>query len=223
MNRLVIIAILLFNVCVACSQPQQKNMIVSDVAMFDLPLGTDNKQAGRILKRLGYRKFYTETQECIWGGNEIISYYCGSHDEYPVTIKIAASDYNGQVCDAEVQYHNHLDTYELNEHLQDIADEIKAKYPYRMWEECTPTYQSAASLLNQKSGKDRIFKNITIVEFSGHYRLYRSADDGKDDFYGTITIDVHKDNMHNDHVIVVRYNDRDLTTYIRRAIGKYQW
>ena len=140
-----------------------------------------------------------------------------------MTIEVTALENNQQVYDAEVQYHNHVDMYEVDEHLQDIVDEIKSRYPYTKWEESTPEYYRASSLLRQKSGKNRIFKNITIVRFRGHCRLYGSPDASENDFYGTITIEVHDDTLNHDLVIRVSYNDRNLSTYIRQRAGEFRW
>jgi hypothetical protein len=74
-----------------------------------------------------------------------------------------------------------------------------------------------------KSGKNGILKNITINVFDGLYRIYESASSGNNDFYGTINIEVHRDDLHHDHVILVDYTDHELNTYIRRSTGTYQW
>lgn len=196
---------------------------VSNISFSGINLGIEHGRALKEFKKQGYKQFYSEEEEGIWGGTDISTYFQGTKDDYTVTIELESSKDTDILEGIEVLYQNHVDMYEVEEHLQEIADEIKATFPYRKWEEDTPSYQSAASIINQKSGKDSIFKNVTIVKFKGHYRLYDSLDAKEDDFYGTITLEVHDDGMHNDLVIRVRYNDRNLSTYIRRRIGEYRW
>lgn len=203
-----------------CSPAQSP---VSDISFSGINLGLAHGKALKEFKRRGYKQFYSEEEEGIWGGTDLSTYLQGTKDDYTVTIKLEASKDTDILEGIEVLYQNHVDMYEVEEHLQEIADEIKATFPYRKWEENTPAYQHAASIINQKNGKDRIFKNVTIVKFRGHYRLYDSPEANENDFYGTITLEVHDDSIHNDMVISVRYSDRNLSTYIRRSIGEYKW
>ena len=196
---------------------------VSDISFSGINLGITHGQALKEFKKQGYKKFYSEEEEGIWGGTDISTYFQGTRDDYTVTIELESSKETDIIEGIEVLYQNHVDMYEVEEHLQEIADAIKATFPYRKWEENTPAYQHAASMIHQKNGKDRIFKNVTIVKFKGHYRLYDSPEAKEDDFYGTITLEVHDDGIHNDIVIRVRYSDRNLSSYIRRSIGEYKW
>ena len=196
---------------------------ISDIGFQEVNLGLAHDIALKKLRKNGYKQFYSEEEEGLWGGYDIKTYLQGENDDYTVTIEVESSKENNIIYGIEVLYQNHVDLYEVEEHLQEIADEIKATFPYRKWEENTPSYQSAASIITQKSGKDRIFKNVTIVKFRGHYRLYASGDAKDDEFFGTITLEVHDDGLHNDFVIRVRYNDRNLSTYVNRSVGEFRW
>lgn len=196
---------------------------VSEISFSGVNLGMPSKEVYKFLKKEGYKNFYSEEEEGLLGGYDVYTYFQGSEDDYAVTVEIEASKECNIVYGIEVLYQNHVDMYEVEEHLQEIVDEIKSIYPYRKWEEATPSYRNAASMITQKSGKDGIFKNITIRKFSGHYRLYDSPDAKEDEFYGTISLEVHDDNLHHDLVISVRYNDRDVSTYVRRRAGKVKW
>ena len=74
-----------------------------------------------------------------------------------------------------------------------------------------------------KSGNDKIFKNVTVVIFRGYYSIGDYPRDKKEETLGSISFEVHSDNMHNDFVIAVRYSDRKIDRYIRRSGGKYRW
>lgn len=208
------------NLSLKCSPSQPP---LSDISFSGINLGMAHGKALKEFKRQGYKQFYSEEEDGIWGGIYIRTYFQGEKDDYIVTIELESSKETDIIEGIEVLYQNHVDTYEVEEHLQEIVDEIKATFPYRKWEENTPAYQHAASIINQKSGKDHIFKNVTIVKLRGHYRLYESPDADVDDFVGTITLEVHDDSMHEDLVILVRYNDRNLSTYVKRSIGEYRW
>lgn len=199
------------------------NPPVSDISFSGVNLGSTPHEALKALKKHGYKKFYSEEEEGILGGYDIHTYFQGSKDDYNVTVEIESSKECDIVYGIEVLYQNHVDMYEVEEHLQEIMDEIMSTYPYRIWEEDTPSYRNAASMITQKSGKDGIFKNVTIKKFSCHCRLYEAPDAQEDDFYGTISLDVHDDGLHNDLVISVRYNDREVSTYVRRSAGKVKW
>lgn len=195
----------------------------SDMSFSGVCLGARSREAAKALKKHGYEQFYSEEEEDVLGGYDIYSYFQGSEDDYAVTVEVEISKEFDIVEGIEVLYQNHVDMYEVEEHLQEIVDEIKATYQYRKWEESTPSYRGATSMITLKSGKDRIFKNVTIKKFSGHYRLYASRYSEEDEFFGTISIDVHDDNMHQDLVISVRYDDRDVSNYVRRSAGKVKW
>lgn len=203
-----------------CSPAQHP---VSDISFAGINLGMVHGKALKEIKKLGYKQFYSEEEEAIFGGTDIRTYFQSEIKDYTVTIQLESSKETGGVHGIQVSYQNHVDMYELNEHLQEVVDEIKSAFPYRKWEENTPSYQHAASIINQRSGRDRIFKNVTIVMLRGHYRLYASSSANDDDFYGTITIEVHEDNFHQDFVINVRYDDRNVSTYIRRSADKVKW
>lgn len=196
---------------------------ISDIAFFGVRIGTDYKAAMKILKKQGFKAFYKEEEDGFWGGRELNTYLYKADDDYPITIQMVSDTRFNVVTEAEILYQNHIDMYEVNEHIQELADEVKAEYPYRTFEETTPDYQYAASMLDMKSGKDRIFKNVTIVIFRGYYYICNSSDDIKDDFFGTISFEVHDDNMHHDRVIRMRYADRKLSRIIRRSYGEYRW
>ncbi|MBQ8811984.1 MAG: hypothetical protein IJZ70_06710 [Bacteroidales bacterium] len=200
-----------------------KHSPVSDISFFGVNIGAEYDDAIKSLKKQGFKQFYKEEREGIFGGNELLTYLYRPDDEYPITIEIESSVERNIVTRAEVMYQNHVDIYEVDEHLQVLADECKAAYPYRHFNECTPEYRNAASMLNQKSGKDRIFKNVTIIEFSGDYYIGDSPDVSRDNAHGIIGFEVHSDGMHNDHVIVVSYTDWVVNRYVRRSIGEYRW
>lgn len=200
-----------------------KHSPVSVISFFGVNIGAEIGSAIKSLKKQGFKQFYKEEREGFWGGTELKTYLYRHDKEYPVTIQIESSIERGIVTRAEVMYQNHVDLYEVDEHLQTLADECKAAYPYRYFHECTPEYRNAASMLYMKSGKDRIFNNITIVEFSGDYYIGDSSQVNRDNALGTIGFEVHSDGMHNDHVIVVSYSDRNVSRYVRRSLGKYRW
>lgn len=200
-----------------------KHSPVSEISFFGVNIGAEIDDAIKTLKKQGFKQFYKEEREGIFCGTELLTYLYRQDDEYPVTIEVESSVERGIVIRAEVMYQNHVDLYEVDEHLQMLADECKAAYPYRYFNECTPEYRNAASMLNQKSGKDRIFKNVTIMEFRGVYYIGDSSQVSRDNALGTIGFEVHSDGLHNDHVIVVSYSDREVSRYVRRSLGEYRW
>ena len=196
---------------------------VSKISFLGLYLGSKHKTVIDGLTTLGFTPFFTEKDKGMYEEDVINTYLQGNIDNYNVTIELTTNLEYEIVSDVKIMYHNHIDTYEVDEHLQMIADEIKSTYQYRKFEDRTPAYQQAADMLNMKSGKNGIFKNITINIFDGLYRIYESSSSEKNDFYGTINIEVHRDDLHHDHVILVDYTDHNLNTYIRRSTGAYQW
>lgn len=200
-----------------------KHSPMSEISFFGVNIGAEIDDAIKTLKKQGFKQFYKEEREGIFCGTELLTYLYRQDDEYPVTIEVESSVERGIVIRAEVMYQNHVDLYEVDEHLQMLADECKAAYPYRYFNECTPEYRNAASMLNQKSGKDRIFKNVTIMEFRGVYYIGDSSQVSRDNALGTIGFEVHSDGLHNDHVIVVSYSDREVSRYVRRSLGEYRW
>ena len=200
-----------------------EKMPISNVAFFGVHLGTELNTALKELKKLGFKTFFEEEEEGLWSGTELHTYMYKEDIDYPITIQLVSDTKYEIVTEAEVLYQNHVDIYEVNEHLQDLADEVKAAYPYRAYEERTPDYRSAAGMIEMKSGKDRIFKNITNVIFRGSYYIGVSPEDEEKDFLGTVSFSVHDDNMHQDYVIEVRYSDRKIGRIIRRSAGEYRW
>jgi len=196
---------------------------VSKINLWGINLGDEYKYAVSELKKMGYKPFYKEQTEGIWAGEDINTYFSGKVADYNITLKLTGSVQHGVVTDIEVLYHNHVDKYEMEEHLQELVDEVKASFPYRFFEEKTPDYRSATSMLEMKSGNDKIFKNVTVVIFRGYYSIGDSPVDKKEETLGSISFEVHSDNMHNDFVIAVRYSDRKIDRYIRRSGGKYRW
>ena len=199
------------------------NPPLSNISFFGINIGSGRQEAMRALKGHGFKQFYKEEKDGVWGGKELESYLYKEDKEYPITVKITTDLTHGIITDAEVSYQSHIDIYEVNEHLQELVDEVKAAYPFREFKDHTPSYRSAASMLTMKSGANGIFKNVTIVIFRGYYYIGESTDDTRDDFLGAISFEVHQDGMHNDHVICVRYSDRKVSRYIRRSYGKYRW
>lgn len=200
-----------------------KHSPMSEISFFGVNIGAEIDDAIKTLKKQGFKQFYKEEREGIFCGTELLTYLYRQDDEYSVTIEVESSVERGIVIRAEVMYQNHVNLYEVDEHLQMLADECKAAYPYRYFNECTPEYRNAASMLNQKSGKDRIFKNVTIMEFRGVYYIGDSSQVSRDNALGTIGFEVHSDGLHNDHVIVVSYSDREVSRYVRRSLGEYRW
>lgn len=199
------------------------SMPISNIAFFGVHIGCDYKAAMKELKKQGFKTFYEEEEEGIWGEQERHTYIYKADDDYPVTIQMVSDARFNVVTEAEILYQNHIDMYEVNEHIQELADEVKAAYPYRTFKEMTPDYRNATGMLDMKSGADRIFKNVTIVTFRGYYYIGDSPDDTEDDFLGTISFEVHDDNIHHDQVIRMRYADRTLSRIIRRSYGEYRW
>lgn len=196
---------------------------ISEVIFFDIPLATSHKEFLKGLKKHGFKTFYTEEEEGLWGNMQLLTYLYGSIDGYDVTIEVTTDKQFQVATEVNILYQNHLDKYEVAEHLTEIEDDIKSTYSYYKLKDRTPNYMQATSILNMKSGKNRIFKNVTIVEIEGAYRLYESADAEENDFYGSITLKVHDDNIHHDRVIEVRYYDCEIDKYIRRNSGKFKW
>lgn len=197
---------------------------ISDISFFGVHIGADHNAAVKALKRQGFKTFFKEEREVIiWGGRELNTYLYRPDDEYPVTIQLNTDVRHNIITSAEVMYQNHIDKYEVYEHLQELEDVVKEAYPYRYFEECTPKYMNASGMLDMKSGKGRIFKNVTVVNFRGYYYICDSSEDIKNDFLGTISFEVHTDCMHNDYVIVMRYSDRTIGRYVRRSYGEYRW
>ena len=200
-----------------------EKMPISNIAFWGIHLGTELKTALKELKKQGFKTFFEEEEDGLWNAKELRTYMYKDDRDYPITIQLVSDIKYEIVTEAEILYQNHVDIYELNEHIQELADDVKAAYPYRTFEEKTPDYRNAASIIDMKSGKDRIFKNITNVIFRGYYYIGDSPEDGEDDFLGTVSFAVHEDNMHQDHVIEVRYSDRRISRIIRRSAGEYRW
>ena len=200
-----------------------KKMPISNIAFFGIHLGTELKTALKELKKQGFKTFFEEEEDGLWSGTELHTYLYKDDIDYPITIQLVSDTKYEIVTEAEILYQNHVDIYEVNEHIQELADEVKAAYPYRTFEESTPNYKSAASMIEMKSGKDRIFKNITNVIFRGYYYIGDSPEDDDKDFLGTVSFAVHEDGMHQDHVIEVRYSERKISRIIRRSAGEYRW
>ncbi|MDE5732763.1 MAG: hypothetical protein K2H95_07025 [Bacteroidales bacterium] len=197
---------------------------ISDISFFGVHIGADHNAAVKALKRQGFKTFFKEEREAIiWGGRELNTCLYRPDDEYPVTIQLNTDVRHNIITSAEVMYQNHIDKYEVYEHLQELEDVVKEAYPYRYFEECTPEYMHASGMLDMKSGKGRIFKNVTVVNFRGYYYICDSSEDIKNDSLGTISFEVHTDYMHNDYVIVMRYSDRTIGRYVRRSYGEYRW
>ena len=196
---------------------------ISDVTFFGLPLGTNHKEFIKGLKNQGFKIFYTEEEEGLFDDMQLLTFLHGSIDGYDLTIEVTTDIQFQVVTETRILYQNHLDKYEVAEHLTEIEDDIKSTYSYYILKDRTPNYMQATSILNMKSGKNRIFKNVTIVEIEGAYRLYKSPDAEENDFYGSITLKVHDDNIHQDRVIEVRYYDCEIEKYIRRNSGKFKW
>ena len=195
----------------------------SKISFWGIPLGGKHKAIIDELKQIGFVPFFTEEDKGLYEDDVIKTYLHGNLDDYAVTIELTTNTEYAIVYDVAIMYHNHIDIYEVDEHLQEIADDIKSTYQYRKFEDRTPKFRQATDMLNMKSGKNGILKNITINVFDGLYRIYESASSGNNDFYGTINIEVHRDDLHHDHVILVDYTDHNLNTYIRRSTGAYQW
>lgn len=200
-----------------------KKMPISNIAFFGIHLGTELKTALKELKKQGFKTFFEEEEDGLWSGTELHTYLYKDDIDYPITIQLISDTKYEIVTEAEILYQNHVDIYEVNEHIQDLADEVKAAYPYRTFKESTPNYKSAASMIEMKSGKDRIFKNITNVIFRGYYYIGDSPEDDDKDFLGTVSFAVHEDGMHHDHVIEVQYSDRKISRIIRRSAGEFRW
>ncbi len=196
---------------------------ISDMSFYGVHIGAEHDAAVNALKRLGFKTFFKEEKDAVWGGRELNTYLYRPDDEYPVTIQLETDIKHNIITGAEVMYQNHIDMYEVDEHLQGLADVVKEAYPYRYFEECTPKYMNASGILDMKSGKGRISKNVTVVEFRGYYYICDSPEDTKNDLLGTISFEVHTDCMRNDYVIVMRYSDRTVCRYVRRSNGEYRW
>ena len=200
-----------------------EKMPISNIAFLGIHLGTELKTALKELKKQGFKTFFVEEEDGLWSGTELHTYMYKEDRDYPMTIQLISDTKYEVVTEAEILYQNHVDIYEVNEHIQELADEVKAAYPYRHFEERTPDYRGAAGMIDMKSGKDRIFKNITNVIFRGYYYIGDSPEDDEKDFLGTISFAVHEDGMHQDHVIEVRYSERKISRIIRRSAGEYRW
>ncbi len=200
-----------------------EKMPISNISFLGVYLGTDLKTALKQLKKQGFKTFFKEEEEGLWDDIELHTYMYKEDQDYPMTVQLVSDTKYGILTEAEILYQNHVDIYEVNEYIQELADEVKAAYPYRNFEERTPDYRSAAGMIDMKSGKDRIFKNITTVIFRGYYYVGDSPEDDETDFLGTISFSVHDDNMHQDYVIKVRYSDRKISRIIRRSGGEYRW
>lgn len=200
-----------------------EKMPISNIAFLGIHVGTDLKSALKELKRQGFKTFFEEEEEGLWSGTELHTYMYKDDRDYPITIQLVSDTKYEIVTEAEILYQNHIDIYEVNEHIKELADEVKAAYPYRAFEEKTPDYRSAAGMIDMKSGKDRIFKNITNVIFRGYYYIGDSPTDVEKNFFGTVSFAVHEDGMHQDHVIEVRYADKRISRIIRRSAGEYRW
>lgn len=194
------------------------------ISFFGLTLGMNHKAFIKGLSKQGFKIFSEKEDEDVITLEKILNtYFEGSIDDYPVTIKVTTNIKFDIVTEAEILYHDHIDYYELNEHLQEIIDEIKAKYPFREFKERKIPYQNAVSILEMKSGKDKVFYNTTMKEFDGYYRIFESSTAEKYEYIGVVSVDVHKDLLNDDHVISIRYSDRNIADYIRRSIGKFRW
>ena len=200
-----------------------EKMPISNIAFLGIHLGAELSTALKELKMLGFKTFFEEEEDGLWSGPELHTYLYKEDMDYPITIQLISDTKYEVVTEAEILYQNHVDIYEVNEHIQELADEVKAAYPYRTFKDSTPDYRSAAGMIDMKSGKDRIFKNITNVIFRGYYYIGDSPEDVEDDFLGTISFAVHEDGMHHDHVIEVQYSDRKISRIIRRSAGEYRW
>lgn len=162
-----------------------EKMPVCNISFLGIHLGTELKSALKELKRQGFSTFFEAEEDGMWSGTELHTYLYKEDIDYPITIQLVSDTKYEIVTEAEILYQNHIDIYEVNEHIQDLADEVKAAYPYRSFEDNTPDYRSAASMIDMKSGKDRIFKNLTNVIFRGYYYIGDSPEDGEDDFSGS--------------------------------------
>ena len=196
---------------------------VSAVSFLGLPLGTDHKTFINVLSNKGFEIFYTEEDESVWKEKNLKTYLTGVKDGYPMIIELTTDVKHNVVSGVEVLFTNHIDTYEVDEHLQEIADEVKLKYPFRKFEERQISMYNSASILIMKGGKNRIFKNLTTREFDGSYRIYESDKSGIEEFYGSIGIEVHYDGLNNDYIIKVSYYDLVLGTFFRRSAGEFNW
>lgn len=193
---------------------------VSQISQLGINLGVEYGTAVRELMNRGYKAFYKEQTESFFGGEDLCTYFYGKTSDYNVTVKLTSSVQHGVVTDLEILYQNHIDTYEAEEHLQELVDEVSAAYPYIYYQDTTPDYTNAATLLDMKSGEDRIFKNLTQKIFRGECYIGNSPEDKKDDALEFIVFEVHSDRMHSDYIIRVDYSDRKVTRYIKRCNGK---
>ena len=196
---------------------------VSTISFLGLPLGTDYKTFIKVLLNKGFEIFYKEDDESVWGEKNLQTYLSGVYGGYPMTIELTTDVKYNAVSRVEVLFTNHIDTYEVDEHLQEIADEVKFKYPFRRFEERQISLYNRASILKMKGGKNRIFKNVTTREFDGSYRLYESNKSDIKEFYGSIGIEVHHDGLNSDYIIKVSYYDIVLGTFFRRSVGEFNW
>lgn len=169
------------------------NPPIGRISFMGIPLGTEHKFFLQEIKKLGFKKFCEEGGEDILTSEEILyTYFDGSVDDYPITIKMTTHVEYDLVIEVDILYHNHLDYYELNDHLQEVVDEIKATYDYREFAERKIPYQNATSILQMRSGKDRVFNNVCIKEFDGSYRIFDTSTAKKYENYGIIGIGIHK-------------------------------
>lgn len=194
---------------------------LSTISFLGLPLGTDYKTFIKALSDKGFEVFYKEEVESFWKEKNQKTYLSGANDGYPMIIELTTDLKHNVVSSVEVLFTNHIDTYEVNEHLQEIADDVKLKYPFRRFEERQISMHNRASILIMKGGKNRIFKNLTTQEFDGSYRLYESDRSDKKESYGSIGIEVHYDGLNKDYIIKVSYYDLVLGTYFRRSAGEF--
>lgn len=196
---------------------------VSAISFLGLSLGTDYKTFIKTLSNKGFDVFYKEEVESSWEGKNQKTYLSGVNDGYHMVIELTTDLKHNVVSRVEVLFTNHIDTYEVDEHLQEIADEVKFKYPFRRFEEWPISMYNRASILIMKGGKNRIFKNVTTKELDGVYRLYESDNSGTKEFYGSIGIEVHYDGLNQDYIIKVSYYDLILSTFLRRSAGEFNW
>ena len=84
---------------------------------------------------LGFKTFFEEEEDGLWGDTELHTYMYKDDIDYPITIQVVSDKKYGIVTEAEILYQNHVDIYEVNEHIQELADEVKAAYPYRTFKD----------------------------------------------------------------------------------------
>ena len=203
--------------------PRTQTPPVSNVSFCGVHIGGGCNSALKTLRKAGFRVFYQEDKDGIWGGKESYFYLYKQDDDFPITLKLVSDSKFKIVTEAEVLYQNHVDIYETDEHLQELADQVKAAYPYRDFKETTPDYRNAARMIDMKSGSDRIFCNMAVEIFSGYYSIGNSHGSQVSDYEGFISFSVLKDGMHNDHLILMCFSDRMVSRYVRRSYGEMRW